>query len=148
MRSAKNMLLWYTSPMTNIEQFLSDAKKIIKHERADNGGRYDGRRACQKIGELFERTNRTLGDLPHSITDYWQNTYIAPSADAVNEPTEANLNKLVAFYAFLMGEQTQTDALTHDDWKNLQELVNYEADDLPLDALEAMMGAILEQGAL
>ena len=134
--------------MAQIEQFLSDAKKIIKHERADNGGRYDGVRTCAKIGELFERYNRTLGDLPRSVADYWQNTYIAPSADMANEPTEANLNKLVAFHAFLAGDASQNEAITRDDWKNLQELVNYEADDLPLEQLEGMMALIVDQGIL
>ncbi|MBQ7159112.1 MAG: hypothetical protein IJS09_06800 [Treponema sp.] len=134
--------------MTDTQQFLSEAKKIIKHERADNGGRYDGKRACDKLVRLLENRNQTLGNLPGSVGDFWLNTYILPSADAVNEPTDAHLEKLSAFNSFLAGEVEETDCLTADDWKNLQELVNYEAEDMPLDLLEKMMGIIVDKGIL
>lgn len=134
--------------MTETERFLADAKKIIKHERADNGGRYDGIRACRNLGALLERYNRTLGALPRSVAGYWQDTYIAPSADAANEPSEENLQRLAAFHAFLSGDEAWLDALSDGDLRNLQELVNDEAADLPLDALEAMMAVIMAKGAL
>ena len=134
--------------MTETEQFLADAQKIIRHERADNGGRYDGRRACRNAGALLERYNRSLGALPQSVADYWQQAYIEPSADAANEPTEANLHRLAAFHAFLSGDDGWLDALSHEDFCQLQELVNCEAADLPLDALESMMAVIVAQGAL
>ncbi len=134
--------------MTDTQQFLSEAKKIIKHERADNGGRYDAKRACDKIVRMLESRNSALGDLPHSVGDFWLNTYILSSADMANEPTDDNLQRLTAFNAFLSGEDDESDCLTADDWKNLQELVNYEAEDLPLDVLGKMMGIIVEKGAL
>ena len=134
--------------MTDTQQFLSETKKIIKYERADNGGRYDGKRACNKLADLLEKRNPSLGDLPHSISDFWLNTYILPSSDAVNEPTEEHLEKLSAFNAFLAGEDDENGSLSADDWKNLQELVNYEAEDLPLDILEKMMGIIVDKGIL
>lgn len=134
--------------MTETEQFLADAQKIIRHERADNGGRYDGLRACRNAGALLERYNRSLGALPQSVADYWQQTYIAPSADAANEPTEENLRRLAALHAFLSGDEGWLGALSHEDFCQLQELVNCEAADLPIDALQAMMAVIVEKGAL
>lgn len=134
--------------MTDTQQFVSEAKKIIKHERADNGGRYDGKRACEKIVRMMESRNPALGDLPHSVGDFWLNTYILPSAEMMNEPTDSHLEKLSAFNAFLSGEDDEADCLSGDDWKNLQELVNYEAEDLPLDVLEKMMGIIVDKGVL
>ncbi|MBQ6780783.1 MAG: hypothetical protein IJP62_06080 [Treponema sp.] len=134
--------------MTDTQQFLSEAKKIIKHERADNGGRYDAKRACEKIVRMMESRNSALGDLPHSVGDFWLSTYILPSANMANEPTDDNLRRLTAFNAFLSGEDDEADCLTADDWNQLQELVNYEAEDLPLDDLEKMMGIIVEKGAL
>lgn len=134
--------------MTETEQFLADAKKIVRHERADNGGRYDGLRACRNVGALLERSNRALGALPQAVAEYWQQTYIAPSADAANEPSEANLHRLAALHAFLSGDDGSLDALSHDDFCQLQELVNDEAADLPLDALQAMMAVIVAKGAL
>jgi len=134
--------------MTDTQQFLSEAKKIIKHERADNGGRYNGRAVCDKLVRLLENRNSAMGDLPHSVGDFWLNTYILPSADAANEPSDVHLEKLSAFNAFLAGEDDENGSLTEDDWKNLQELVNYEAEDLPLDTLEKMMGIIVDKGIL
>ena len=97
---------------------------------------------------LLESRNPAMGNLPHSLGDFWLNTYILPAADAVNEPTDAHLEKLSACNAFLAGEDDENDCLTDDDWKPLQELVNYEAEDLPLDTLEKMMGIIVDKGIL
>ncbi len=134
--------------MTDIQKFISDARKIMKHDRADNGGHYDAVRACSQITDLFESNNRALGSLPHSLAEYWMDTYIRNSAAIENEPTDANIDKIAALQIFLDGEREGTEVLTAEDWKNLQELVDYEAEDLPLDVLEGMMGIILEQGAL
>ena len=107
--------------MTDTQQFLSEAKKIIKHERADNGGRYDAKRACEKIVRMMESRNSALGDLPHSVGDFWLSTYILPSANMANEPTDDNLRRLTAFNAFLSGEDDEADCLTADDWNQLQD---------------------------
>jgi hypothetical protein len=134
--------------MTDIQKFTADIKKIIKFDRAENGGRYDGIRACVKVEDLFESNNRALGSLPHSLAEYWLDIYIRNSADPANEPSSDNIDRIAAIQTFLDGEREGTECLTKDDWKNLHELVDYEAEDLPLDVLEGMMGIILEQGAL
>ena len=135
-------------PMTDIQKFQADISKIMKHDRADNGGHYDGKRASKAIAGLFENNNRYLGTLAPSLTDYWLNTYILSSADAVNEPTEQNISRICALQSFIDGDESAVDILTQDDWSNLQELVNCEAEDIPLDDLQNMMGIILNKGAL
>ena len=51
-RAGGTVLYWHV--MNSIEKFVSDIGRIRKIDRAENGGRYDGVRACKKIAELFE----------------------------------------------------------------------------------------------
>ena len=44
--------------MNDIQKFQADIKRIIKHDRADNGGVYDGVRASKTIAELFISSNK------------------------------------------------------------------------------------------
>ena len=137
--------------MTNIDKFLADIQRVIKHDRADNGGRYDGARACRRIADLFAQNNRDVADLARSLADYWLNTYVLSSADLENEPSEENRQRLSAFQYFLDGEaegQEAFQALTADDWETLRDFVNDEAETMDLDRLQNMMSIVLENGGL
>ena len=134
--------------MTTTDKFFADIQRVIKHERADNGGRYDGARACSRIADLFASNNRDVADLARSIADYWLNTYVLAAGDTASEPSEANSARLIAFQAFLDGEATGYDALSEDDWETLRDFVDDEADTMDLDRLQTMMSLVLEHGAL
>ncbi len=137
--------------MTTTDKFLTDIQRVIKHERADNGGRYDGRRACQRIADLFTSNNRDVTDLARSISDYWLNTYVLAAADINSEPSEENKSRLTAFQNFLDGETENAEAftiLTADDWETLRDFADDEAETMDLDRLQNMMSLILEHGAL
>ena len=43
--------------MSDISKFLADIQRIKKHVRADNGGKYDGRKVCEQISSLFASSN-------------------------------------------------------------------------------------------
>lgn len=135
--------------MTTIDKFLSDIQKTLKYDRANNGGHYDAKRACTQVSKLFSNNNRNLGNLAVSISDYWLNTYILASSDLANEPSEQNIEKLKAFQNFCdNAEDEDYSALSSDDWENLRDFVDDEAEDLDLDSLQNMMGLILQNGAL
>ena len=135
--------------MTTIDKFLSDIQKTLKYDRANNGGHYDAKRACTQITKLFETNNRHLGTLAASLGDYWLNTYILGSADLANEPSEQNIERIKAFQNFCDADSdADFSILTADDWENLRDFVDDEADTLDLDALQSMMGLILLNGAL
>lgn len=135
--------------MTTIEKFYSDIQKAIKFDRANNGGHYDGKRACASICRLFETYNRDVPEVARQISDYWLNTYVLPSADAANEPSEANVAKIRAFHSFMNNDISDSlDALSQDDWENLRDFVNDSAETIELDALQNMMSVILDRGAL
>ncbi|MBB5226033.1 hypothetical protein DYE50_10820 [Treponema ruminis] len=135
--------------MTTIDKFLSDIQKIIKFDRANNGGHYDAKRACTQIAKLFANNNRNLGSLALSISDYWLNTYILGSEDLANEPSEQNIERIKAFQSFADSEEdADFSVLTSDDWETLRDFVDDEAENLDLDSLQSMMNLILQNGAL
>lgn len=135
--------------MNTTDKFLADIQRVIKHERADNGGRYDAKRACTRIADLFASNNRDVQDLARSIADYWLNTYVLASADLANEPGEENKARLTAFQNFLDGENdADYSVFTADDWETLRDFANDEAETMDLDRLQNMMSLILEHGAL
>ena len=100
------------------------------------------------MASLFIRSASVPGDLPSSVAEYWQRTYIDTSSDFSEEPTEKNLEKLSAFLSFLENADENEDLLSDSDWRTLGELVNYEAEDLPVDVLQYLMAKIVEKGAL
>ena len=135
--------------MTTIEKFYSDIQKTIKYDRANNGGHYDGKRACAAIAKLFENYNKDVPGIARQISEYWLNTYVLSSEDLANEPSEANIDRIKAFYSFVNNDISEVlDVLTADDWENLRDFVNFEAETVDLDSLQNMMSVILEKGAL
>lgn len=133
--------------MDNIQKFYSDIEKAKKFARADNGGRYDWREASRRITELFERENRNCASLARSFSDFWQRNYVDCAEDLENAPDQAAIEKLVALHAFINNDE-QTDALSASDWEEIKEMVNCEAEDLPIETLSDMMKIIVEKGAL
>ncbi len=139
--------------MDIIEKFYADVRRIIKFDRANNAN-YDGIRASKAVGALFVNQNRDITELANSIVDYWQNTYILNSSNSQTEPSENSITWIAAAYALLDGdfENSASDEekaiFTQDDWKELCSLVNYEAQDLPLDLLTSLMSSFTEHNAL
>ena len=134
--------------MDNTQKLLSDIDRLKKQYRAEHNNAYDGEAVCKKINNLFANNNRFLGDIAALFTDYWFNTYIATSPDIKNEPTAENLDRLAAMQSLLEGETEGTDCLTDSDWHEMCELVNEDAAELPLDALNNMMAIFVDKQSL
>ena len=49
--------------------------------------------------------------------------------------------------AFLEDSDEFQSVLTQKDWQELRDLVNYEAEDLPVDVLQSLMRVLVEKGA-
>lgn len=133
--------------MTDISKFLTDIQKSLKFDRHDNGGKSDYNRVKNNIQRLFERTTTCPGDLPHSVFDYWENTYIWKSENPAEEPSEKNQNLLAAFLAFLNNSDEYQDLISDDDWNELGRLVNFEAEELPVEVLQDLMKILVSKGA-
>jgi hypothetical protein len=133
--------------MTDIQKFLADARRIIKYDRADHNGMYDGYRASASLAQLFIRENLQLAPLPEYIAKYWQDTYIATAPDGATEPSEEHIDWLAAILSLFDGDQTARYPFSATDWTELRDLVSCEAEDIPLDILSSMMSIFIENGA-
>lgn len=133
--------------MTDIQKFRADARRIIKRSRAENGG-YDAKKACDEIIRLFLRETTVPGALPESCAEYWKSAYVDGAAMPGEEPSEESIDRLGAILSFLEDSGEDEELLTDGDWRKLGELTSYEAEDLPLDMLQLLMGVIVRHGAL
>ena len=146
-RAGGTVLYWHG--MNSIEKFVSDIGRIRKIDRAENGGRYDGVRACKKIAELFERNNRNVPGVARLLSGYWLGTFVLPSPVPADEPSAENVARIRAFQAFLDNDEAEDfSVLTRDDWETLRDFVDGEAETLDIGLLQNLMGMVLSHGAL
>ena len=141
------LYIHYIFFMTNIQKFYSDIEKIKKYERAQNPQSYDGEKVSLEIKSLFIKNNFSIKALAESFADYWFENYIRSSADIKSEPSDNSIDKIGAMQSLLELDLEETKALSHNDWKELCSLTNYEAEDLPLDLLNDLMSIFLEKQA-
>ncbi len=133
--------------MTDINKFLSDMQKALKHTRQDNGGKSSYDLVKGDLCRLFERTAAAVGELADSIFEYWENEYIYRSADLTWEPNEENQNRLAAYLAFLENSDEYQELISDADWEEFGRLVNFEAEDLDVDVLQDLMKILVSKGA-
>lgn len=133
--------------MTDIGKFLSDIQRIKKHDRQNHSGNPDYNRIFRDLNSLFLRSTSCPADLARSVFEYWENEYIFSSKNQKEEPSEENSQKLAAMLAFLEDSDEFQSVLTQKDWQELRDLVNYEAEDLPVDVLQSLMRVLVEKGA-
>lgn len=133
--------------MTDIGKFLSNIQRIKKHDRQNNSGNPDYDRIFRELNSLFLRSTSCPADLARSVFEYWENEYIFNSQNQKEEPSEENSQKLAAMLAFLEDSDEFQSVLTQKDWQELGDLVNYEAEDLPVDILQSLMRVLVEKGA-
>ena len=133
--------------MTDIGKFLSNIQRIKKHDRQNNSGNPDYNRIFRELNSLFLRSTSCPADLARSVFEYWENEYIFNSQNQKEEPSEENSQKLAAMLAFLEDSDEFQSVLTQKDWQELGDLVNYEAEDLPVDILQSVMRVLVEKGA-
>ena len=133
--------------MTDIGKFLSDIQRIKTHYRQNHSGNPDYNRIFRDLNSLFLRSTSCPADLARSVFEYWENEYIFNSKNQKEEPSEENSQKLAAMLAFLEDSDEFQSVLTQKDWQELGDLVNYEAEDLPVDILQSLMRVLVEKGA-
>ena len=133
--------------MTDIGKFLSDIQRIKKHDSQNHSGNPDYNRIFRDLNSLFLRSTSCPADLARSVFEYWENEYVFSSQNQKEEPSEENSQKLAAMLAFLEDSDEFQNLLTQKDWQELRDLVNYEAEDLPVDILQSLMRVLVEKGA-
>ena len=66
-------------------------------------------------------------------------TYILGSPDQESLPTSENLDTLAAMQSLLDNDGQQINTLSDKDLKELCQIVNMEAEDIPIDVLNSLM---------
>ena len=133
--------------MTDINKFLSDVQKSLKHDRQNNGGKSNYDRVKNDLRRLFERNAAAVGELADSVFEYWENEYIYRSSDLTWEPSEENQNRLAAYLAFLENSDEYQELISDDDWQEFGRLVNFEAEELDVGVLQDLMKILVSKGA-
>lgn len=133
--------------MTEIGKFMADVQRALKHDRQEHSGKSDYNRVVNQIRSLFERSTSVGNSLADSVFEYWENAYVFNAEDQAAQPSEENTEKLAAFLAFLNNNEEDREKISEEDWKELGDLVNYEADDLPLEILQELMKVLVSHGA-
>ncbi len=133
--------------MADLRKFYADIQRIQKHTRAKYSA-HNSAAVTSQVADLFESYTRGLGNLPLSILEYWKKTYIEGSSSPDAEPREANIDWLAVVLNFLDGELEGDQDIPLKDWKELATLINYEAEDIPIDVLSTMMSTLVEKKAL
>ena len=134
--------------MTDIQKFFSDVGKIIKHDRADNAGNYNAERASRAVADFFVSSNKGMAELPSSLAEYWLNNKVLPHLSEDPCPSADAIDWLGDAQELLDGTIGTDTHFSADDWAELRDMVNCEAEDLPIDALTSMMSVIMDHGAI
>ena len=132
--------------MDSIQKLNSDILKVKKHHLAENSGAINLPKLCDEITKLFVSSNRGIESLARSFADYWANKYVLSGQGS--ELTEKSISVLISMQALFENEVSLTDSLDSEDWKELCELTNYEAEDLPLDFLNNLMMIFVDKKSL
>ncbi|MCQ2612579.1 MAG: hypothetical protein MJ183_03135 [Treponemataceae bacterium] len=132
--------------MNEIEKFRADVERIKKHERND-GLKYDGIKAARNAADLFVRNNKKAGELAKSVADYWMEKYIR-NGDLNEVPTINDVDFLCDIQELFEGTLEGKSVLKPEDWNELREMVNLEAENLPIGMLTSLLSAVMDHGAL
>lgn len=133
--------------MNTVEKLISDARRIQKHYRAEHPS-YNGKEVCLQIQDLFIKKNKDVRSLAEAFSSYWLSSCIYSSQEPDSEPTEEHLNVLAAMQSLIENDISATGALSRADWKELCAIVSAEAEDIPLEALNSMMTAFVDNQAM
>lgn len=134
--------------MNEAGKFSADIKRAVKRERAQNGGRYNAKAACASAARSLQNESRDADTLPAALGEWWLQKYIARSERPDDEPRDENIERLCALSAFLRGDEGECGALSRDDWKEIERIVNERSGTLPVETLARLMSVLVSRKAL
>lgn len=134
--------------MTDVEKFTSDVAKLKKMDRHEHNNTNDYNRLSNPLASLFARASQVEQSLANTIFDYWEKTYIWNQTDLSEVPSDDDIAKLAGFLAFLNNSDENCELVTDEDWRNLAELVNFEAEDMDISKLTELMSILVDHHAL
>jgi hypothetical protein len=133
--------------MNSVQKFEADIRRALKHDRHASAT-YDGIHACSRVAEVFGAAFPQTPGVAQEISAYWLKKYIEPAQKPADEPTQSHVDWLLDAYSFLEGSDDERSAIPLEDWKDIRDIISYEAGDMPVDILTQLMGRILDKKAL
>ena len=150
--------------MDDIQKLYADFKRRVKHERSSSAA-YDGKRAAESAADYFASLYTDMGTLPEQIADYWIRTRILNAEHPESEPSEQHIAWLLTAAEILdgtyaddaegkgvgeseSGTSSAPSSFSERDWRELCDMVNYEAEELPMDRLSALMSIFVAKKIL
>ena len=136
--------------MDDIQKLYADFKRRVKHERSSSAA-YDGKRAAKSVADYFVSLYPDMSTLSAQIADYWLRTRIENSEHPESEPSEQHIAWLLTAAEILDGTYADNDdgaIFSERDWRELCDMVNYEAEELPMDRLSALMSIFVAKKIL
>lgn len=136
--------------MTNIQRFYTNVERAIKNGCVASGGTYGLQEACADAARLFEHD--CAANIPASLAaaaaDYWKKTYIDTAQSAELSTLREKIGILGGLLAFFEGSEEDAAALSDADWQELAEMVNCNADEMPIEILQSLMATLVSKNAL
>ena len=133
--------------MIDLGKFYADVQRCLKHERADNNENYDGLRACRAVKKLFVSYFRGLENIAEPLAEYWEQTYILQSKNLEDEP-QKQYRLARKCYRLINGELEADRNFPQKDCVEINNVVNAEAEDIPIDVLSSIMSTLVERKVL
>lgn len=133
--------------MVDIRKFYADIQRTLKHERADNPV-YDSLRASNACLKVFMSYNPDLKTVMESFADYWLKNYIENSEKLLEEPSTEKIDWLANILLLLEGELDSNQDFSAEDWSEIEDIINAEAEDIPIDVLTFIMSTLVERKKL
>ena len=136
--------------MDDIQKLYADFKRRVKHERSASVA-YDGKRAAESVADYFVSLYPDMGTLSAQIADYWLRTRILNAEHPESEPSEQHIAWLLTAAEILDGtyaDDADGAIFSERDWQELCDMVNCEAEELPLDRLSALMAIFVSKKIL
>ncbi len=136
--------------MTNVQRFYSNIERAIKNGRAAGGENYGLQEASADAVRLFEHdcASTVPAALASAAADYWKTTYIDAAASGELSTLQENIGILGALLAFLEGSEEDCAALSDADWQELSDIVNCNADEMPIEILQSLMAVLVSKNAV
>lgn len=132
--------------MIDIGKFYADVQRALKHYRASTNN-YDGIMASEAVAKVFVATNRDIEQLMQSFVELWLTHYIKPSTNLQAEPSAEHIDWLANLLMLIDGDG-DAKLLPHEDLVEIGQIVNSEAEDIPLEILSAIMTRLVDCHAL
>lgn len=126
--------------MHNIDKFAGEAEKIVVRATAPGG--IGLKKALEELVRLFDSWTRSLGSLGGLFSRYWLDTYGERFLKSKENQIFA-LRWLESALAFLLEDFSDDMNFPDEDWIELREIINAEADSLDVDFLMSIMSVFV-----